>query len=55
MLTKDDIEEFREIWKKVVKKDISYEEAKERATELHELYRAVYLPIEERTFNQKSL
>ena len=31
------------------------EEAKERATELHELYRAVYLPIEERTFNQKSL
>jgi len=42
MLTKEQIEEFRRIWKKEFGEEISYEYAEKRGGEIVELVRVVY-------------
>lgn len=42
LLPKEAVEEFKQIYKKVFKKDLSDEEAKRRSNNLIALYRTVY-------------
>lgn len=44
-LSKEAIEEFRQIWKEESGKEISYEYAQERATDLINLFKVLLKPI----------
>jgi len=45
MLSKEDVEKFREIYKKQFNEELSYEDAYESATKLITLMKLVYRPM----------
>jgi hypothetical protein len=45
MLSKQAIEEYQKIYKKVFKEEISFEEAKVQGTKLVNLFKIIYRPI----------
>jgi len=53
MLTEKDIEEYREIYKKVFKKEISYSEALEQGTRLLNFFKIICKSEKSQSYNGK--
>lgn len=55
MLTKNDIEEYQKVYKKVYGEEISYSEALEQGTRLLNFFKVICKPTENYQYNNEKL